>query len=298
MLFSPEEIAQDTSLAWSDRLHRAKMLLAASSIEQLEVRQFAIDYCCAPPAKDIGREVGPIWQYWAQGEDAAPDIVRACLRSVRRHAGGRDVVLIDEASRSQYVSVPDYILEKRDTNKMTLTHFSNILRLELLSRYGGTWIDATVLLTAPIPEFVERVPFFVFQRARDPMVLATWFIHAASSHPLVESTKSALLSYWASNDALADYSMFRHLFEANIVLYPELERLWNEVPYCSAYPTNALQRRLLTPYSEAEFAALLASFWLYKLTYKFEAKGGFAGTYLEAIINRPDNPAPAEAALP
>ncbi len=285
MSFSPEEIARDSSLSWSDRSHRAKMLLAASSMERLQVRQSAVDYCCTPPAQDIGRELGPIWQYWAQGEDAAPDLVRACLRSVRRYAGGREVVLLNDASRSRYVTMPDYIVEKRDTNKMSLTHFSNIVRLELLSRYGGTWIDATVLLSAPIPDFVERAPFFVFQRARDPMVLSTWFIHAVCGHPLVESAKSALLSYWASNDALADYHMFHHLFETNIALYPELQRLWNEVPYCSAYPTNALQRRLLTPYSEVEFAALLASSWLYKLTYKFEAKDDFAGTYLEAIIN-------------
>jgi hypothetical protein len=298
MSFSPEEIAHDSSLSWSDRSRRAKMLLAASSIERLEVRQSAVEYCRTPPAQDIGREVGPIWQYWAQGEDAAPDLVRACLRSVRRYAGRRDVVFLDEASRSQYATIPDYIVKKRDTNKMTLTHFSNILRLELLSRYGGTWMDATVLLTAPIPDFVEHAPFFVFQRAHDPIVLSTWFMHAVSSHPLVESTKSALLNYWVSNDALADYNMFHHLFEANIVLYPELQRLWNETPYCSAYPTNALQRRLLTSYSEEEFAALLAGFWLYKLTYKFEAKGDFAGTYLEAIINWAGNRAWAEVALP
>ena len=31
------------------------------------------------------------------------------------------------------------------------------MRLMLLAAYGGTWLDATILLTAPIPEEIEQL---------------------------------------------------------------------------------------------------------------------------------------------
>ena len=34
-----------------------------------------------------------------------------------------------------------------DSGQITKTHLSDLLRLELLIRYGGTWIDATVFCT-------------------------------------------------------------------------------------------------------------------------------------------------------
>ena len=37
-----------------------------------------------------------IWMYWKQGEKNAPDIVRRCIASVRRHAGSYRVIVLDE----------------------------------------------------------------------------------------------------------------------------------------------------------------------------------------------------------
>lgn len=285
MSFSLEKIARDPSLSWSDRARAAKALLATHSAERLEARQTAVDYCSAPAAQDVGWGVGPIWQYWAQGEDAAPDLVRACLRSVRRYAGSRKVVVLNDKSLSLYVTLPDHIFTKRG-EIISPTHFSDVLRLELLSKYGGTWMDATVLLTAPIPRFVEHTKFFVFRRNRDPFILSSWFIHAVREHPLVESTKAALLSYWAANDALCDYFLLHHLFEANIALHGSLQKMWNEMPNLSACPPHALQQKLLLPYSESEFHELITSSWIHKLTHKLEAKDSFSGTYLEAIVRQ------------
>jgi hypothetical protein len=38
-------------------------------------------------------------------------------------------------------------LEKYQKKIIDNTHFSDLLRLELLIKYGGTWIDASVLVT-------------------------------------------------------------------------------------------------------------------------------------------------------
>ena len=37
-----------------------------------------------------------IWICWFQGEDKAPDLVKKCIDSVRKHASGYDVIILTE----------------------------------------------------------------------------------------------------------------------------------------------------------------------------------------------------------
>lgn len=103
-----------------------------------------------------------VWQYWAQGYDHVPDVVRKCLNSVDQFAADYTIVRLTDANLADYLDVPDFILEKR--GKMTTAHYSDLLRLMLLKTYGGVWMDATILLTGPIPEEYANQDFFVFRR--------------------------------------------------------------------------------------------------------------------------------------
>ena len=55
----------------------------------------------------------------------------------------REIVLITQDNLFNYVQFPDYILKKWEAGVITNTHFSDLLRLELLIKYGGTWSDET-----------------------------------------------------------------------------------------------------------------------------------------------------------
>lgn len=37
-----------------------------------------------------------IWVFWWSGEKTAPEIVKACIRSIRRNANGHDVIMLDQ----------------------------------------------------------------------------------------------------------------------------------------------------------------------------------------------------------
>ena len=43
---------------------------------------------------------------------------------------------------------------------MSPTHFSDLLRLELLIKYGGTWVDASVLITKYTKDYFNKDLFF------------------------------------------------------------------------------------------------------------------------------------------
>ena len=89
-------------------------------------------------------ENGPIWTFWWQGEQAMPPIVRICYQSLLRNAGTHPVHLITKENIDKYIEFPSHIMKKVRNGHITLTHFSDILRMCLLYQYGGLWMDATI----------------------------------------------------------------------------------------------------------------------------------------------------------
>ena len=108
-----------------------------------------------------------IWQYWGQGLDSQnmPDIVRICFASVDKFKSDYKVIRITDQTISEYVEFPSEVLDKLKNGIFTRTAFSDLLRLALLSLYGGIWLDATILLTGTIPAKYVNMDFFMFQRS-------------------------------------------------------------------------------------------------------------------------------------
>ena len=176
-----------------------------------------------------------IWQYWAQGYEHVPETVRNCLASVDAHAAGYTVIRLSDANVSDYLDIPDFIQQKRD--RMSITHFSDILRLMLLKAYGGIWMDATIRHSAPVPESYACLDFFAFRR--DPAephykywrnvyayyfgwakgfrvnVLNSFIICRKETEP-VASLCNLMLYWWRDHDDVPDYFFFQILFDVYV----------------------------------------------------------------------------------
>ncbi len=173
-----------------------------------------------------------IWQYWAQGYDSVPDVVRKCLDSVDRYASDYTVVRLTDANVADYLEVPAFIQEKRE--KMTTAHYSDLLRLMLLKTYGGIWMDATIMLTGPVPEEYARQDFFVFRRDPNEPNIKYWrnvyayyfgwakgfrvnmlnsFIISRKGAEPVASLCDLMLLWWRDHEGLPDYFFFQILYD-------------------------------------------------------------------------------------
>lgn len=102
----------------------------------------------------------PIWVMWWQGEEQMPDVVRLAVASMRRFAGRRPVILITKDNYRDYVERSADFYRYVECGAISLTHFSDYVRFDLLHKYGGFWLDATLLMTAPIPDFVNDLRLF------------------------------------------------------------------------------------------------------------------------------------------
>lgn len=106
-------------------------------------------------------------------------------------------------------------MEKYKNKTICMAHFSDLLRVSLLSKYGGIWIDASVFLTKPTPQDIKNADFFIFKRPNakpNSRNVGNWFIASKPNSPLINMIKDLLLLYWEDNDTAIDYFIMHYLF--------------------------------------------------------------------------------------
>jgi hypothetical protein len=226
----------------------------------------------------------PLWMYWAQSEAEMPPIVAACVKQARSGASER-LVLLDDERLATLVDLPAAVYAKTFANK---THFSDILRVALLSRYGGIWMDATCLATIAPQEVVEpRLGngFLAFSRhAHDEFMLSSWFMAAAPGAIIPTLLRNALFVYWDHRDELEHYFLVHYLFEALYYAHDGFRQQWDGRSLLDAYEAHRLQGRLHEPYTAAEWSQLVTASPIHKLTYKLDSRDR-SGTFYEHVVN-------------
>ncbi len=174
-----------------------------------------------------------IWWCWLQGIETAPPIVRACYNSLVHCewfiVNGYKVNVIDAKNWKEYIELPDYIVKKWEKKQIPPALFSDLLRLQLLIKYGGTWIDSTVLCTGNVNENHNdnflKADLFLFQYTpkgtTKGISISNWFISAYSNNEILMTLRDMLFAYWKDYCCTLDYYIF-HLFFAMVAKgYPE-----------------------------------------------------------------------------
>ena len=284
-LAAPRWVASSRALPWPLRKRAAKFCMSYARKRDWRSRHIAVDHSqwCSTSQPTGG--LGPIWQYWAQGVDEAPPVVKTCLRSVERHKGDRELVVLDDKTIENHVDLPGHVWDKHRRQLMNSQHFSNFVRLSLLHRHGGTWLDATILLRQPVPAEIEREDFYILRETnRHARLVETWFIHARKGHPLVETVLYALADYWKTYDALHHYFMFPYHFEASVLLHRQLRHDFLRMPQVGADRPHELQWLLFEPFDDIAHRAVFDRFWLHKLTHRAERPATSKHLLWDAIV--------------
>ena len=122
-----------------------------------------VERLTSTPKKNLGTDK-IIWQYWGQGYEPEKihPVVRICFESVEKFKGDYTLIRLSDENYAEYVDLPEVVLQKKSI--WTPAAFSDILRLALVTTYGGVWLDATIMLTDVLPERYWQMPFFMFQR--------------------------------------------------------------------------------------------------------------------------------------
>lgn len=236
----------------------------------------------------VGGHSDKVWVCWMQGIEAAPDIVRVCYHSLLDHLGDREVVLLTKENIEQYVDLPDFIEKKFKDGKLPIAHYMDLLRLELLIRYGGTWIDATVLCTGDYPKEILDADLFFFQQLPKGKTrflgISNWFISSCAGNWVLMELRALLYRYWEQYDCVVHYYMF-HLFFGMIVekrpdVAARMPKYGNRVPHY-------LSRRMGDEYDAEWMEKLKTHSCFHKLSSRLEKSVlESEGTFYDIVIKQ------------
>jgi hypothetical protein len=213
-----------------------------------------------------------IWTCWLQGLENAPPLVQQCLHTMKSHHRDGEVVVLDCTNMAQYIDVPDYITQKWREGIIPGAHYADVIRILLLARYGGVWIDATTFLFDELPGYIRHAGLFAFKCTPAAGVVASnWCIAAKPGNPVIARVAGLLCEYWKKERRLVSYTIFHLFFTMAVNSAEETKALWNAVPYFDDINCKILQQELFDTFSAARLAQIKHASPVQKLSYKFPA---------------------------
>ena len=212
-----------------------------------------------------------VWFCWLQGIEQAPPVVKACYNSLKRELQDKEIKLVDSANWKKYVGLPDYIIRKWENGRIPSALFSDLLRLELLIKYGGTWIDSTVLCTGLNDnERYLDTDLFLFQYSKlgsIPVSISNWFITACSNNDVLMVLREMLYAYWKDFDCTLDYYIF-HLFFS--MLSKEYTEEILAMPYGQSMNSLALLHHWNEKFDQKKWEKLTSKVSFHKLAFRVD----------------------------
>jgi Capsular polysaccharide synthesis protein len=91
----------------------------------------------------LGNDRKTIWGYWHQGEDQLPGFCQLAVESWRVHHPDWNIVILSLDNFHHYVSPSDL---PSTFYSLKIQHQSDMVRLAVMRRYGGLYLDASYVL--------------------------------------------------------------------------------------------------------------------------------------------------------
>ncbi|HEX6257499.1 MAG TPA: capsular polysaccharide synthesis protein [Euzebyales bacterium] len=235
-----------------------------------------------------------VWMYWGQGIAHAPAVVRRCHAALLRHHDPAQVMVLDDDTVDDHVDIPGYV---RDRTRGDRTKFSDVLRIDLLARHGGVWLDATCLVRrnvlALLPELLTAG--FFAPRSRRTRI-ASWFMASDPGGHVITALRSAQLAYWRHHAEAIDYYVLHHLFEALCHTDPTVAACCERMPMLRLSDLSRFARAMFDPYDPERFRQLIDSAPVHKLTYKRLQRGLDLGDTMVSHLLDDETEAAAQSA--
>lgn len=174
----------------------------------LYVQKFAKNEFDLLPKSEINQSSDYIWTMWLQ--DEIPELIQVGLESIKKIYP--NAILITEKNIFDYVNIPEYIYKKYKEGIIEPPHFSDYIRMYLLDKYGGTWIDASCLMLRKVPNFITKQSFFIFQNPTNKNI-SNFFIHSAKNNYFTKVMRIFFEEYWNKENVAINYFFFHIFFQ-------------------------------------------------------------------------------------
>lgn len=187
-----------------------------------------------------------------------PYVNKLCLQSWRALNPDYRLIVIDNDNVDFYAPAYKPCL-KRMEEERSISAKSDLLRLLLLQRHGGIWVDASLLAMVPLdfflPEWLKQTGFFSYRffprmchnALEGDRETVSWFLAVKTpNHPLIEAWLNQFLSYFLVGKRFPFFTIHQSLadlFDTNPMVrsaISEMEQISERIPHCLT--NNQLKR--------------------------------------------------------
>lgn len=230
--------------------------------------------------------------YWNDGFDNCPDVVKACLESWKKHNKNYKIIELNDRNLKEYIDIKEYIPEI-DNKNITNTAMSDIIRIFLLKKYGGFWVDSTVFCMKPLDDWISpyiKNGFFGFQQYLNHIKLSSWFLYGEKGSYLIEKWHENVINYinntqkigvivkpnktvneWKKGDRENHYFWFHYLFSDIYNSDKQFKSIWDGTKKLSTIPSHYIQEIGFYKLVSKEFILKYEKISpVFKLTYKYD----------------------------
>ncbi len=237
-----------------DKKHECILkVLKAQILDEWE--DASCDVMLSPNNSDVEMN-NTVWTFWWQGIGKMPKNAQNCISQMKKYAGKHPVVVITRNNWGDYIKIDQIVLDKLNDGKISIIHLSDIVRMKLLSMYGGLWLDAGIFPVRPIGE--EWFENLYYTRKDVPHQEANisdskWCGSVTSGHAnfcFFRFMEFAFDRYWKIYNNLVDYFLIDILTRLAFDNITEFRDAVNEIPYNN--PDLYLAERILNNNSSSD----------------------------------------------
>ena len=145
-----------------------------------------------------------IWTYW--NTDELTPVVTKCINSWKKYNPDYEVIIVTPTNLNKYI---DFDVKKVKFNDSAARE-SDIIRLNILAKYGGVWCDASILMTRPFDFLTnsrhEFIGYYIEHYTTKPdwPCIEGWFFATVPGGKLITKWRDSFMSI-AGFDSVNDY---------------------------------------------------------------------------------------------
>lgn len=147
-----------------------------------------------------------IWIYWDPIKDSP--LVNICIQQAQIIHSDYKVIIVNKDNLSSYLQNLPQI-----NNDLSFANYSDIIRLALLEKYGGIWVDASVLITENLDWILKNehktdvIGFFAdfITTNLDFPILENWILATSKNNCFIKDWYHEYLTCYTSDNPKAYY---------------------------------------------------------------------------------------------
>jgi hypothetical protein len=144
----------------------------------------------------------------------------------------------------RYINIPHYIREKYEKGVIGAAHYADYIRVALLAKYGGIWLDASIWVARPISETYFTYPLWSIKFISQNRKGQNWKWHCAALGNSAEESvffnflKESFEYYWLKYNKDINYTFFDHLIQIAIDEFKIVKEEFEMLPYNNVHYGN------------------------------------------------------------